>query len=203
MFSHSPAEVALKVATLTENKELFLIAVDGHGGSGKSTFAQELMSELRNKQLSASIIALDSFPDKSITRPLLSNPEVKTYYQINTARFIKKVLEPLAARKPAHYQTEDWWSSKKEQKTVEPKGVVIIEGTYSLDRQLRNYYNYSIFIDCSKEACLQRASARDIAGGGDPVTAPLLWKEVYFPNEEEYIQREQPKTAATLVVKSS
>ncbi|HSX42044.1 MAG TPA: P-loop NTPase fold protein [Candidatus Saccharimonadales bacterium] len=202
MFSETPKKIATKISELAQSKEPFFVAIDGHGGSGKSSFSRDLLTELTENGKKASLVELDGFPDKTTTKALVSRPDVKSYYKIDIRRIIDTLLKPLLSDNEVTYQIEDWWSDRKEQKTVKPDGIIIIEGCYSLSSELREFYDYKIFIECSPSLCLKRASDRDIAGGGDPITAPLLWKEIYFPNEEAYMKKEDPISVADIIIKS-
>jgi uridine kinase len=40
-------------------------------------------------------------------------------------------------------------------------GIVVVEGVYSIRKELVNLYDYKVFVDCSREICLDRGIKRD------------------------------------------
>lgn len=116
-----------------------LIAIDGLGGSGKSSFAKNLLAldaELK-------ILELDHFPYL---------PEEYPYHplgaqtRVNLERFQREALIPLSKGEPVVYENTFWWpTSDKPTKHVIPAGgIVLVEGCYTFHSDLRDYYDYSI-----------------------------------------------------------
>ncbi len=175
--------------------EPYLVAIDGHGGSGKSTLVNIIKRTLEGKVVA--VVAVDAFIITELVsawKMLKDHPDAKTPYKIDINRLEKEVLKPLSEGKTAkNLFHKDWWNN-------EAHGIVIIEGCYSLSEELRNYYDYKIFLDCPLDICLERVSKRDISLGGDVVTAPLLWQEIYFPAENEYMKQQNPKRIADIVI---
>jgi uridine kinase len=183
------ADLASQLLGRRKDGRAFIIAIDGHGGTGKSTFSKWLCSELEKAGESVSIISTDEFPLRSAVKSLKDYPEVKTAYAIDFNRLKIEVLEPLKSGKEFSYKSCDWWDAKKDfLKTLEGDGFVIIEGCYSLRDELRGFYDYKIFIDVALRQAQSQASARDISNGGNDVIAPLLWQEIYYPHEVQYMK---------------
>jgi uridine kinase len=196
-------DLASELLKTKRKQQTLLIAIDGHGGTGKSTFAQNLASALKQVGSKVFIVSTDEFGNHKDLQSLKSRPDVKTPYRIDSERLRKQILEPLSGDILAIFMSTDWWDENKNtQKNIDIGGVVIVEGCYSLGTELREYYDFRIFIDTPLEEASQRASDRDIKLGGKPDIASLLWKEVYYPNELVYMKEQQPKKAANLVVTS-
>lgn len=134
-----------KVTELLTQKQPVLLAIDGYGGSGKTTLARTMQSEFPN----SAIITLDDFatdPDSGADRK----------------RFLSHVLMPISERKPAHYQLFDWPSKTlAEWRTVKADALVIIEGVSVLGEDFNSYYDVRIWIDCPFELASQRMKERD------------------------------------------
>jgi uridine kinase len=122
-----------------------LIAVDGPGGAGKTTFAARLSVAAGG----APIVHTDDFA--SADNPIDWWP-----------RLLDQVITPLAQGSPAIYQRYDWpTESLAEWHTVEPSPIVIIEGVSSARREWSQHLSYVIWLETPRELRLQRAAERD------------------------------------------
>lgn len=164
---------------------IFLIAVDGHGGSGKSTLANLLADKLQ-----AQIIHTDDFAGWD--NPLNWWPLV-----------IERVFEPIKnGEKLLNYPRSKWWETHNPEPVVNQPvtPIMILEGVSALRKEFRPYISYGIFVDTPLEVCLQRGFERD---KGQDVKSDeeikQMW-EKWYKDEEAYIERDNPKTFADLVV---
>lgn len=154
-----------------------LVAVDGHGGSGKSTFAQRL-AELEPK---AQLVHTDDFA-LGITDGL------------DAQRLRSHVIEPLSRGASARYQRFDWPSQElAEWHELTPDGIVIVEGVSSLRREFGDVWNLSVWVEADRSTCLRRGLQRD---GEDALP---LW-QAWLAEEDRYIARDNPRSKADLVV---
>lgn len=183
------------------------MAIDGLGGSGKSTFTALLHGALQGAGVtSVTTVEADGFVmnlREEDWRPLPSMPGMRAPYRIDVERLRREVLEPLRSGLSAQFVHRDWWDAERtEVRIVHSQGIVLVEGMYTLDRRLRDFYDERIFLECPKELALQRALARDIPHGDDPV-GELAWREVHGPAESAYVSEQNPRVAAHVVVDSS
>jgi len=196
-------DLASQLLDQRKEKLTFIIAIDGHGGVGKSTFSRWLSTELEKTGNSVSIVSTDEFPLRSTWKSLKDYPEVKTAYSIDTNRLKTEILEPLKTGRRVTYMSRDWWNQKKDLlKTFEGGDFVIVEGCYLLQHELREFYDYTIFISVELKRAQSQSATRDIHNGGDNIIAPLLWQEIYYPQEVKYIEEESPQNVANLVVRA-
>jgi uridine kinase len=184
-----------------------LVAIDGYGGAGKSTFTALLHVALRGAGVTpVTIVEADGFImnlREEDWRPIPSMPGARAPYRIDGERLRREVLEPLRRGLSAQFVHHDWWFLEKaEVRTVHSQGIVLVEGTYCLDVRLRDCYDERIFLECPQELALERALARDIPPGEDEV-GELAWKEIHSPAEWAYIREQNPRVAAHVVVDSS
>ena len=184
--------VLAKISELDSDYATKLVAIDGRGGSGKSSFTKALVSINPEYQ----IIQIDHFP---CTAEDYAFHDSGTQTRIDTSRIINEAIEPLLAGDIARYSTTCWWGSNKQQNalSVKPEGVVLLEGCYALLPILRKYYSYSIWIDCAASVALKRAIKRD---GEESREA---WENAYYLNEESYIKKFNPKESANLIVENN
>jgi uridine kinase len=165
-----PAGIAVKI-----------IAIDGHGGAGKTTFAKRLAAELDG----APIIQTDDFA--SWENPLNWWPAL-----------IEKALKPLAAGKPARFTPTNWGGPEKAPLIIPPAEFVILEGVSASRKAFRSFLTYSIWVDAPRDLRLSRGLDRDhqarISQGlePDPEEARANWKQ-WMDEEDGYVARERPQ----------
>ena len=172
------------IATQPKVGEITFIAVDGHGGSGKSTLAKILA-----EKLNAQIIHTDDFAGWD--NPLNWYPKV-----------IKEVFEPIAnGAKTLSYQPASWWENHHPEPVVNQPvaDIMILEGVSSSRKEFQDYISFSIFVDTPREICLQRGVERDLSTGKNKEEITAMW-EKWFEEENVYIQRDNPKENADLVI---
>lgn len=125
-----------------------LIAVDGHAGSGKTTFAQLLAA------------ALDGAPVVH-TDDLATHDELFAW----SDRFRAQVLEPLSRGENARYGVYDWvHRAFMEQHVVAPAPVVLVEGVGTGRRSLRPYLACLLWMELTSEHSWERGQLRDGPG---------------------------------------
>ena len=89
------AELAAEIASITPTPPgRRLVAVDGCGGSGKSTFAQRLTEELARAGFDAVTVPIDDF----YRPPGSEGPEPEGLFDL--ARLKREVIDPYFAGKP-------------------------------------------------------------------------------------------------------
>lgn len=152
----------------------FIIAIDGRCASGKTTFAEKLSAVL-----GAPVIHADDF---------FLQPFQRTEKRLSTAgenvdweRIRNQVLLPLSRRKAAVFCPYDCHTmSLKKELCVPPAKVIIVEGTYSLNKNLAKFYSLTVFMTASPEIQLQRIADRNGTQGAQ------VFREKWIPLEEKY-----------------
>ncbi|MEU6842998.1 hypothetical protein ABZ930_14135 [Streptomyces sp. NPDC046716] len=122
-----------------------LVGVDGHAGSGKSTFAGRLARALGD----APVLHLDD---------LASHDALFDW----TGRLRTQVLEPLSRGRAARYGTYDWNTRRFDgARVLPPAEVVLIEGVGAGRRAVRPFLTELLWMDLPGEAAWERGRARD------------------------------------------
>ncbi|OON82035.1 uridine kinase family protein [Streptomyces tsukubensis] len=123
-----------------------LVAVDGHAGSGKSTFAERLAAELGG----APVLRLDD---------LATHEELFEW----TARLEEQVLGPLSRGERARYTPYDWVARRfgPEERVVEPAPVVLVEGVGAGRRAVRPWLARLLWMDLATGTSWARGRLRD------------------------------------------
>jgi uridine kinase len=171
-----------------------LVAIDGPGGSGKSTLAGEL-ALLRDD---VAIIDGDDFyrPLGESTRAALTPLEAVDLL-FDWERLRDEALAPLVRGEDARYRRYDWPSERlgEDVATVAAHGVVVIEGVYVARPALRGHYDLIVVVEAPRELCL----ARQLARGENEPEQIARWRAA----EEWYLERQDPKRVADLVIDGS
>ncbi|MFI9820104.1 uridine kinase [Streptomyces sp. NPDC052013] len=122
-----------------------LVGVDGHAGSGKSTFAEKLATALGG----APVLRLDD---------IASHEELFGW----TGRLLSQVIEPLGRGETAHYAPYDWRARRfGPPRPLPPAPVIVVEGVGAGRRALRPYLALLLWMDLPEEESWARGRARD------------------------------------------
>ena len=154
-----------------------IVAIDGLGGSGKSSFARHLARALGD----VPIVQTDDFAT-------WDNP-IDWWPQL-----LERVLIPLSRSEPARYERSHWGGDRDgELVEVDPTEFVILEGVTASREAFAPYVTYSIWIETPAELRLQRGLDRD---GPDALEQWQTW----MAEEDRYVERERPDERADLVI---
>ncbi|MDC0980260.1 AAA family ATPase [Bdellovibrionales bacterium] len=154
-----------------------IICIDGCGGAGKTTFAQNISRELNF----CPVIHTDDF----------ASPKTSSIWH---KRMLTQVLIPLKENSSAQYQRYDWNLNKlAEWITVGPQTFVIIEGVSSCRKEFRPFISFGIYIDTDREIRLQRGLERD------GHKALEQWKK-WMAEEDAHFEHDLPENFVDLVI---
>lgn len=153
-----------------------LIGIDGRGGSGKTTLALLIKKHFPETR----IVTTDDFYNKEIEK-------------IDERLLEDKILKPISQDLPATYV--EFNGIERKLRTIEPGGILIIEGVYSIHGSISHYYDYKIWIEASVEDINKRVLKRDSYFDQD-------WDKFHRSNEDKYIKENNPKKRADLVIEN-
>jgi uridine kinase len=160
------------IAAGAEDGGLILVGIGGHGAAGKTTLARMIPG--------AQIVSTDEFWDGMA---------------FDIERLSREVVTPLSRCTVARFASYDW--SKRERRgsrTVNPVGVIVVEGVCALHRTLRDSYAVRVWVEAPYDVRLARGVARD----GE--AARGTWVDMWMPAEDRYVERDDPVGCAHLVV---
>jgi uridine kinase len=173
-------EIATAVAARQPAKGMAtrIVAIDGPGGAGKSTFADHLAVTLGG----AEIIHTDDFA--SWENPIDWWPQL-----------IEKVFEPISRNEVVRFQRSQWQAGT-EPDSVEfrPNDFLILEGVTAAREAFTPYLTYAIWVEAHEEVRLRRGLERD------GQAARKQW-ELWMADEARYQSRERPDERVDLVIR--
>ena len=171
---------------LTSGKQV-LVAIDGSCTSGKTTLSAAL-----EKEYDCNIFHMDDF----FLRPEQRTPErfAQPGGNVDYERFQEEVLLPLKKGVKFSYRPFDCSVMElAEPVTVEPKGLNIVEGTYSQHPYFEDPYDLKIFLEVSEEIRTRRILER-------PAFLHQRFFGQWIPMEQQYFATFQVAGKSDLVL---
>lgn len=182
-------EIASKIKAYKPASLPILIAVEGFGGAGKTTFAQKLAKELGDVR----IVQLDDF----IVKDKLLEPSWDKG-GFDRARLEEQVLKPIQGGSTVQYQKLIWQKNKlSDFVPVHSAQYLIVEGISSYHPDIAHYYNFKIWIETPVALAKERGHARD--GSSENAAHWDLWAE----NDLRYKKKYHPELSADFIFENT
>ncbi|MEV6885321.1 MULTISPECIES: hypothetical protein [unclassified Streptomyces] len=155
-----------------------LIGVDGHAGSGKSTFAGRLAARLDG----APVLHLDD---------IASHDELFGW----TGRLLDQVIDPLRRGETALYTPYDWQTRRfGAPRPLPPAPVILVEGVGAGREALRPHLAGLLWMELPREEAWARGRARDGA------RQRAFW-DGWIPAERRHFAEDPSRPFAHLLVR--
>lgn len=180
--------VFCRIDDLMKTRQYLWVAIDGYCGAGKSTLAQHLQ-----RIYDCPVIPMDHFflPPDLRTEARLAEVGGNIDYE----RFSVEVLDGLTSGRTFTYRAYDCSiKSMAQEITVDPSGLVVIEGSYSLHPRFADAYGLKVFLDINPDEQLRRIRLR----------SPALFdrfQNEWIPMENRYFNSMQVAQKSDLVLK--
>ena len=193
MHFNSLANIVDCLKMLQHQGVCLLVAIDGPGGAGKSTLARLLKEQLKTLGWLVAVVKHDDFYLPSHQR---ANQQAEVIgCDFDWERLRDQVLTPIREGRLADYQRYDWETDVlSEWRTISVSDVVLVEGVYTMRRELADLYDLKIWVECPRELRLARGIARD----GEK--ARPTWEEDWMPKEDDYVKTHLPHERADLSI---
>ena len=164
------------------------LCVDGGSASGKSTLGKYL-----EEIYGCALFHMDDFFLRTEQRTL------ERYYEVggnvDRERFLEEVLLPLSAGKEVNYRRFDCSTmTVLDGVRVKPEKLNVIEGAYSMHKELEGYYDLSVFLDVDKTTQKERILKRN-----SPEMAKRFFEE-WIPLEEKYFSETDIKNRCGMCI---
>jgi len=175
---NSLEEIAQRILKL--DNDPVLIAVEGFGGAGKTTFANNLATLLKH----ACVVGIDDFIIKDRIDRASWDDGV-----FDRSRLEMQVLKPLREGKKAHYQKLLWdTETLSDPVTIPNVRYVIVEGITSYHPDIAYYYDVKIWIHAPIEVASERGVLRDAGNENESkwgvwANNDIIYRNKYHPEE--------------------
>jgi uridine kinase len=156
---------------------VLVIAIDGHGGSGKTTIAAAVAGAT-----GAALVHTDDFFTDAVFAPGAQQP-MQSYYDWRRLR--AQALLPLRSCRCASFRRFDWEAGGglDGTVTVDPAGLIVVEGVFSAAPQLAGEVDRAVFVDTPEPERLRRLRGR---------ITPEEWDDDWLRAERAYFTSRPP-----------
>jgi uridine kinase len=163
---------------------VLVLAIDGHGGSGKTTIAAAVA-----RATGAALVHTDDFFTGAIFAPGTRQP-MQSYYDWRRLR--AQALVPLRAGRCTSFRRFDWEAGAglDGMVTVDPAGLIVVEGVFSAAPQLADQVDRAVFVDTPEPERLRRLRGR---------IRPEEWDDDWLRAEREYFLTRTPASFDVVV----
>jgi uridine kinase len=178
-------EIVARIRQLLEKQTVVIVAISGHGGSGKTTLAAKLAEEfdVTNDQ----IVHIDALHAANYM-------QIKDIYQQHDWKTLADLLTRARSDERLNYPTRDWKGNAGNVDVTRPR-VVIVEGIRLIRPDLMPLFDVTVWIDCPAETAAARAIERN-REQGDSDEEINLWYTKWVPEAKRYEADAQPHKIA-------
>jgi uridine kinase len=188
------------------------VAIDGRGGAGKSTLADELAEVLRRRDRTVVRAEVDDFYQLELDRGTRSRLTAAAFYDAyDHAALRALLLDPLGPGGSRRYRTRwhDGWHPgviDEPERTAPDDAILVLDGVFLLRPELVDAWDVRILVHVDPDVGLERGITRDMlhAQPDDPVADRErrlgVWRNRYLPADDAYIREVQPQRLADAVV---
>jgi uridine kinase len=183
-----------------------LVGISGIDGSGKGHLTREIVSRLEEPGVRSASLNVDGWLNLPDVRFSRERPAERFYEKaLRLDEMFEKLVLPLRRKRSIHlladFTEEAATSYRPHVYEYANVDVILLEGIYLFKREYREHFDLRIWIDCSFETALARAIAR-AQEGLPPEETVKAYRSIYFPAQEIHFARDDPKSAAHLVLRN-
>ncbi|MBC5824690.1 MAG: uridine kinase [Candidatus Eremiobacteraeota bacterium] len=189
----------------TPQDRVYMTAVDGVDGAGKTTFADELASALTANGKAVIRASVDSFHNPSPVRYERGRHSPEGFFQdsYDYESLKRNLLDPLRAGGSRRYRAAVF-DTLSDTPIVVPESeaamgsVLIFDGIFLHRKELRGYWDFSVFLDVAFDVSIPRGAQRGWSFGLPDPAAPENRR--YIEGQRIYMRECAPAQHATIVI---
>jgi uridine kinase len=186
------------------------VAIDGVDAAGKTRLAEDLLTPIHACGRSVIRASLDGFHQPAHIRYQRGSTSPEGYYRdsFNYQALIESLLVPLGPGGSREYRTAVFGFRTDAAVQVplcvaERNAVLLFDGVFLLRPELRDYWEFMIFVEAAFAVTLGRAQQRDLALFGTAAEVTKRYEQRYIPGQRLYLEECRPKERATVVVENN
>ena len=186
------------------------VAVDGVDASGKTTLADELAPSIEALGRQVIRASVDGFHNPTAIRRRRGPTSPEGYYldSFNHHDLIRSLLQPLGPGGSLMFRRAvfDFRSDEPvetPQERAQDDAVLIFDGVFLLRPELRELFDFSIFLRVDLKIALDRAEARDLPLFGTAEAVRRRYQTRYFPGQQLYLEQVRPELLASVVINNN
>ena len=196
ILEHIAAEIC---AIFTGN--VVRVAIDGVDGAGKTTFADELADTIENRPIIRA--SVDSFHNPRAIRYRQGKDSPSGFFEdsYNYEQLFGLLLHPLGPGGSGRFHTQAFDHRidarvESPELHAEPESILLFDGIFLHRAELRDIWDYSIYLDVDFENSIPRCALRG-EGNLDPDAEQ---HRRYIEGQKIYIRNCQPGKRASIVL---
>ncbi len=200
------AELASRIAGVRRAHPV-RVAIDGVDAAGKTTLADELVAPLQRLGRSVLRASIDGFhhPTTIRKRRGAESPEGYFHDSFDYPGLVQALLQPLGPGGSRRYRRAifDFRSDSPVDAAIEeapPAAVLLFDGVFLLRSELRDLWDYSIFVRADFSVIVERAMVRDVELFGTAADVRRRYQRRYVPGQRLYLAAERPEDSASVVI---
>ena len=170
---------------------MYLIGIAGGSGSGKTTFAEKILSKVDRANIT--LLSMDSYYLPQLPDSLLTQKGSYSYDHPGAFdwELLKTHLTELKRGSPIEAPIYDFSTGlrKKETQTIDPKGILIFEGIFTLfDLDIRSTLDIMVFLHVDADIRFTRRLNRDVKERGRTLESVIeQYYETVRPMYQKYL----------------
>jgi uridine kinase len=202
-------ELAHRIASI-ERPHPIRVAIDGVDAAGKTRLAEDLVTPLQACGRPVIRASIDGFHHPAHRRYQRGAASPEGYYRdsFNYQALIASLLVPLGPGGSRWYRATvfDVRMDAAVQAPLcvaESNAVLLFDGVFLLRPELRDFWEFMIFVEAAFAVTLVRAQQRDLALFGTVAAVTKRYEQRYIPGQRLYLEECRPKERATVVVENN
>ncbi|KAB2460116.1 AAA family ATPase [Bacillus sp. CH126_4D] len=186
------------------------VGVSGITASGKTTFANELAEEIKERGVRVTRASIDDFHNPRAIRYAQGKESARGYYEDahDYTAFKERLLKPLGPNGNLQYETISHnlitdMPVHNEPLMAQSNMVLIVDGTFLLKKDVEHLFDYKIFLDTDFEIARKRGAKRETEAFGSYEEAEKMFLNRYHAACKMYLDEHNPKEYADVVFQNS
>jgi uridine kinase len=202
-------DLAFKIAAVSRPHPV-RVAIDGVDAAGKTTLADELAGIITGLGRPVVRASIDGFHNPAAIRRRRGSTSPEGYFHdsFNYPGLVEALLRPLGPGGSLEFRRAmfDFRADQAVEMSVEranPNAILLMDGVFLLRPELREYFDFSVFVRADFTVTMGRAELRDVQLFGTVAEVRRRYQERYVPGQRLYLASAQPERWASVVINNN